>query len=290
MDLFFAWCRVTAPLFIAAKGDVVGQKAGVLNLGIEGNVLLGAYLGWYLTVLTGSIAISATAATGMGIAIGFALWFLTEMLECNKHATGLGIGLVCSGASLTHFRLLPDGFKESVVPQFAWANVTTIAAVAICILGLTLLAFAERRTWLGLAWKLVGEDSRSADLAGLNYRQIKLACSMIACSCAVMAGWTLSVLISRTFTLGIVSGRGWVALCLVIVGQWRPLWILIAVAIWGGLEVLQVRLQTLQLSIPYQLFLMMPYLITMLAILLPRWQQKAPGMLTKTYRRNDDAA
>lgn len=282
--------RIGVPIGFAAYGELLLERAGIVNLGIEGKFLLGACLGWLLTSMTGHPFIGLISVIIMGAFLGGIFWFLIDVLECSQHVVGLGMGFSATGIALTLYRVVPAEIKDSALPYTGWEVVSLIVLAALLFAGFILLAIFFTRTGKGLSWVLVGEDARAADILGLPVRLIRIGASVTGTILFFIAGWILSVLVARNFTLGLVSGRGWLALCLVILAGWRPLGVTLAVVLWSILDVSQFAAQGAGMPIPYELILTVPYCVCILAVtgFLPR--HRAPNMLLKTYNRNEDAA
>lgn len=291
MEFLDAVVRIAAPLSCAASGELIGERAGTVNLGIEGGMVLGAYVGWRVAAWSGSPSCGLVAAAALGVFCGTLFWFLTELLECNQHVVGLGLGFAYTGLALTLFRLAPSALKASrLIPTGSEGRI-----LLVCCCGATALliatAIAPRLHRWGLAWHILGRDVRAADLAGVPIRQVRLVVCMLSWAMCFAGGAVLSVLIVHNFTLGLVSGRGWVALSLVLVARWRPVLLLIAVACWGVIEASELLAQASGARVPYQLLLMLPYLLCTIVVAFGRSVRGgAPRIDQTTYLRNEDSA
>lgn len=287
-DLAFGFIRIIAPLGLAAFGELIGETAGLLNLSIEGAMVFGAFVGWYVVSQAGNILLGFAAAVTSGILAAVVFWLLVDILAIAQHVAGLGLGFALQGTALTIFRLLPAE-KKAAVPFRGDEGVI----LAIVVAGLVALAFTVARAFAasrtGARWKMVGNDLRASDLLGIPIRVNRLLASIAAFATACGAGALLSILVARNFTLGIVSGRGWLALCLVILAQWRPLRLLPLLLLWAALELAGFHAQAAGAPISYELLLLFPYLTCLIVISIAA-RAAAPGSLLHTYRRNEDAA
>lgn len=278
------------PLGLTAKGELVGERAGILNLGIEGNMLLGAFIGWFFAQVGGSITIGFMASAIAGIFAGLVFWILIDLLESSHQVVGLALGFISSGVALTLFRVVPEKFKETSI-NVGGLEGTILALIAILTIGgMIILHFMFSKTRVGLRLEAIGQSLRSADLLGVQIRLYRLSCCMIATMLHFLGGALLSIVVARTFTIGIVSGRGWIAMCLVILAQWRPLGLAVVLAIWSGLEIAQLSGQASGMRIPYQFLLMLPYLGSIAIVIWLIATKRAPKMLLVNYKRNEDAA
>lgn len=300
ITLMAATVRVATPLLLAAIGETYAERAGVLNLGIEGTMFFGAFVGFFVADMTGSLWIGLGGALLSGALAGLLMALLTVRLGVNQHVSGLGITLLLTGLSLFAFRLQYGGraTPPSIEPfpqvsPFAGVPILGTLLEQYLLTYLTFLLLVPLAWWLlyrtsfGLKVRAVGENPEAADAAGVNVFRIRTIA--LAAGGALMAagGAFLSLAQLGAFTHGIVSGRGWVAIALVIFGNWDPLKVTLGSLIFGGTFALQLRLQAmgLQLPIPYETFLALPYLVTIVALVLAGRNASYPAALLKPYRR-----
>ncbi len=300
VNLIAATLRVATPLLLAAIGETSAERAGVLNLGIEGTMFFGAFTGFFVADISGSLWAGLLAAILSGILAGLLMAFLSVTLGVNQHVSGLGITLLLSGLSLFAFRLKYGG--RSTPPSIEpFSQLSPFAGVPI--LGtlfeqylLTYVAFLVivplawwllYRTSFGLKVRAVGENPEAADAAGVNVFRVRYITLALGGGLMAMGGAFLSIAQLGAFTHGIISGRGWVALALVIFGNWDPLKVMGGALIFGGTFALQLRLQAmgLQLPVPYETFLALPYLVTIGALVIAGRNASYPAALLKPYHR-----
>jgi simple sugar transport system permease protein len=295
-----ATLRVATPILLAAIGETYAERGGVLNLGIEGTMFLGAFAGFYIADINGSLWVGLLASVISGVLLGLLMAFLSVTLGVNQHVSGLGITLLASGLALYAFRLNYGGRSTppSIPPfeQFSLLpNVPVLSTIFDQYL-LTYIAFLVivpiawwvlYRTSFGLKVRAVGENPEAADAAGINVFRVRYVVLAIGGGLMAMGGAFLSLAQLGAFTHGIIAGRGWVAIALVIFGNWNPSKVTLGSLIFGGTYALQLRLQAmgLQLPIPYETFLALPYIVTIIALVIAGRQASYPAALLKPYRR-----
>jgi len=305
MDIFLAnlvaaTLRVAAPLLLAALGETYNERAGILNLGIEGTMFLSAFVGFYATDVTGSLWMGLLAAIICGILAGLLMALFSVTFGVNQHVAGLGITLLASGLALFAFRLLYGGraTPPAVEPfprisPFVGVPLLSIVFEQYLLTYITFLVVVPVAWWVlyrtsfGLNVRAVGENPEAADAAGVNVFRIRYLALSIGGGLIGASGAFLSLAQLGAFTHGIVSGRGWVAIALVIFGNWDPLKVMVGSLIFGGTFALQLRLQAmgLNLPIPYETFLALPYIVTIVALVIAGRNAAYPAALLKPYKR-----
>jgi simple sugar transport system permease protein len=249
------------PLLFAAIGEVVAERSGVLNLGVEGMMVMGAVCGFGAALLTGSpwLGLLVAIAAGAGMALLFA--FLTLTLVSNQVATGLALTLLGLGLS--------GQIGESFVGQ-PGVKVPNYGGFDPLIPAALLLAWAVSRvlfrTKAGLVIRAVGNSHSSAHALGYNVIAVRYLCVLFGGACAGLAGGYLSLVYTPQWVENMTAGRGWIALALVVFASWRP-WRTVAGAyLFGAISILAFTVQTLALGIPSQFLSMLPYLVTIVAL------------------------
>ena len=300
INLVAATLRVATPLLFASLGETFNERAGILNLGIEGTMFLSAFVGFYVTDVSGSLWAGLLAAIITGILLGLLMAFLAVTLGVNQHVAGLGITLLAGGLALFAFRLEYGGRPTPPAVE-PFPRVSPFAGVPILdtLLDqylLTYIAFLVvvplawwllYRTSFGLKVRAVGENPEAGDAAGVNVFRIRYVALAIGGGLIGAGGAFLSLAQLGAFTHGIVSGRGWVAIALVIFGNWDPLKVMVGSLIFGGTFALQLRLQAmgLALPVPYETFLALPYIVTIIALVIAGRNAAYPAALLKAYKR-----
>ncbi|HWR66962.1 MAG TPA: ABC transporter permease [Bellilinea sp.] len=300
VNLIGATLRVATPILLAAIGETYSERAGVLNLGIEGTMLFGAFIGFFVADQSSSLWLGFFMAVVSGVIFGLLMALMTVTLRVNQHVSGLGITMLCTGLALFAFRLnyggrsVPpsiDSFNQlAPFKNIPWLNTITEQYLLTYITFLVIVPLAWWllfRTSFGLKIRSVGENPEAADAAGVNVYAIRYAALAIGGGLMAAGGAFLSLAQVGSFTHAIVSGRGWVAIAIVIFGNWNPVRAMWGALIFGGTSALQLRLQTmgLQLPIPYETFLALPYVVTIIALVLAGRNASYPAALLKPYRR-----
>ncbi|RWR02482.1 sugar ABC transporter permease [[Pantoea] beijingensis] len=291
--------RLAGPVLLAALGEIYAERAGVLNIGIEGAILMGA-LGSYMTaVYSGSTVLGFMAGGVAGLVVGF----LLAALYLRAHASQIVVGIVfniLAGGFATWIYSLMMGDRSS--PTIAMLDPVAIPLLSdIPGLGpvlfkqplplwftLALVVIAHYglfHTRFGLSLRAVGENPRAAHAAGINVLKIRTWGVLLSCIGAGLAGSYLVTAQIGLFRDNIVSGQGFIALAIVIFGRWSPFKALIAAFIFGAADALQLSLQLFESTLPPQLLLALPYLLTILAMSGVVGRTVQPGALTQPYRK-----
>lgn len=298
IGLLAATLRIATPILLAGLGEVFAERAGVLNLGIEGIMLMGAILGFIAAYLSGSLWVGLIAAMVVGLLAGLLMGWLAVTLGLNQHVSGLGVTLLTSGIALFFFRLLFKGTANPPkIAPFQQLSLPGLGVLAPILeqYGLTYFAFllvplawwVLHRTTFGLWIRSVGENPQAADTAGVNVARVRYVALAISGVLMGLGGSFLSLAQLGTATFGIVAGRGWVAIALVIFGNWQPGRVLLGALLFGGMEALQLRLRAVGVNVPYQLLLSLPYLATIAALALAGRNAAYPAALLKPYKREE---
>lgn len=297
VGLIAATLRVATPLILGTLGELFAERAGILNLGIEGTMFFGAFVGFAVADATDSLWLGMLAAVISGVLAGLLMAFLTVRLGVNQHVSGLGITLLLIGLSLFCFRLI---YGEPRIPPAIEPFQRVSPLKDVPILGpvfeqylITYLAFALilvvwwflYHTSPGLQLRAVGENPEAADAAGVNIFLIRYLALMVGGGLMGTAGAFLSLAQLGAFTYGIIAGRGWVCIALIIFGNWHPVKVLWGALLFGCVFALQLRLQTTGLNLPYETFLALPYLVTIIALAIAGRNATAPAALLKPYKR-----
>ncbi|HEX9371656.1 MAG TPA: ABC transporter permease [Roseiflexaceae bacterium] len=293
-----ATLRVATPLLFAALGETLAERAGVLNLGIEGTMFAGAFAGFVVAALTGSLWAGLLAAILVGALFGLLMALLTVSFGLNQHVSGLGMTLLATGLALFLYRLRygASGTQARIEP---FAQIDPLAALGplgelfhqytLTYLSLALVPliwWLLYRTSFGLRLRAAGENPEAADMAGVNVFRIRYAALIAGGALMGLAGAFLSLAQLGAFTFGIIAGRGWIAIALVIFGNWNPVKVLAGALLFGAVQAIQLRLQAEGITlVPYEALLALPYLVTIAALVLASRNASYPAALLKPYRR-----
>ena len=300
--LMGAMMRMATPIIFATLGEIVAERSGVLNLGIEGIMLMGAMTGFLITFVSGSLWVGVFAAAVVGMILGLLMAYLSVYLGLSQHVSGLGITLFATGLAMFIYRLrfgsptVPptvEPFKQIAVPLlsqipilgpglFTQYSLTYVAWLLVPILSILLY-----RTKMGLKIRTVGENPLAADTIGVNVNLTRTLCLVFGGALMGIGGAFLTLAHQNMFLIDVIGGRGWVAIAMVIFGNWDPLKGTIGALIFGFLDGLQLRLQGLGFHISFHIFLMIPYLLTIVALIGVSRRAAIPAGLLKPYRREE---
>jgi len=277
---------MATPLALAALGENIVQKSGVINVGMEGMMLGGAFGATLFTLASGSPVLGVLAGAGVGAAVGLTFAGIAIRLAANQIVVGIAINLLAQGVTGTLYQNL-FGRREAGLTTASLPHVLgdqTILFVLALLMGPAIWYWLTH-TRAGLELRACGEHTGAADSAGLNVFRIRTAALVFGGAMAGIAGASLSVGSSNTFVPEMTAGRGFIALAIVTSGRWRPLGCMAAAAIFGFADALQYRGQSLGLHVPNDLLLAAPYLATLLILGFGYRGPGSPAALGQPYRR-----
>lgn len=294
-DVASATLRNATPLVYGTVGETYCERAGILNLGIEGTMYAGAFFGFVAAHDSGSLAVGVLAAIGIGLGAGLLMGLLTVTFGANQHVSGLGLTLLLIGAadfvnrlqfkgSQTQATIRPYGivnvFGIDVLSQYA---MTYIAFLVVVPLGWWVLM----RSTLGLHIRAVGENPEAADAAGVSVARTRYIALLIGGALMGIGGAFFTLAALGSFTLDIIAGRGWVCIALVIFGRWRIGRAVLGTLLFAGVYALQLRLRLLPSwsGVPFELLLALPYVVVIVALAVSGRNVAYPGAYLKPYRR-----
>ncbi len=286
--LFASTLRFATPLALAAMGELVAERAGVLNVGIEGMMLAGALAAFEVGCATGSVAAALGAAMLAASALAlvfaaFALWRRADPI-----VTGTALNVLALGATGSVFRMLhPAGEALGRAPQLGELapGVNGFTVLALALVGAVALFLARTRP--GLSLRAVGERAEAAHAQGIAVLRVRIGATLFGGACAGLAGAALVLWLSDVFVEGMTSGRGFIALALVLFGGYRPLRIVAGGLLFGAASALQFRLQAAGSAIPYTLLLMTPYLLTLAVLAGASLRARPPADLARPFHPRD---
>lgn len=268
----------STPLLIAASGELVVERAGVLNLGVEGMMIVGAACGFAGAWWTGSTVVGALAGIAAGIAMSLIFSAMTLGLAVNQVATGLALTILGVGISgLIGARFV--GERITSAPKLFIPGLTEIPFVGRILFGqdgfvycsillIVAISYVLYRTRPGLILRSIGDNHVSAHALGYPVLRIRLFAVMFGGGCAGLAGAYLPLAYTPFFIPGMTAGRGWIALALVVFASWRPARLVIGAYLFGAVTILQLHAQGWGIGIPSQLMSAMPYLATVIVLVL----------------------
>ena len=294
-DFLAATVRTATPLALAALGETVGESAGVINVGLEGIIISGAFAGLVGSITVGVYAgFFASALAGAVVAAlfaVFAIWLRADQIITGTAVTLFGLGLTgtlyrrafgATGAALRastqHATAIPG---LSRIPLIGTAVFVQPAITYLVYIIVPVLWWAMYRTRMGLALRAVGENPEAARAAGIDPRRVQLAAVLFGGVMGGLAGGTLVLSQVGTFAEGMSAGRGFIAIAVVALGRWHPVGAAIGALLFGAASALQFLFQAMGWAAPYQLFLGLPYLLTLVALAAFGGRHAAPAALGK---------
>jgi ABC-type uncharacterized transport system permease subunit len=294
--LLAAGIRLAMSIGIAAMGEVVGQRSGVLNVGVEGIMLLGAFLAALGAVMSGSPWGGLALACLGGLLLGALHGLFAIVLRADQIVSGIAIVVLGLGLSSFLFRLTM-GAAPSALPAFRvldFGALSTLPVIGPVLFGQNILVyltfglalilwFVLARTPLGLAIRACGENPEAADADGINVNAVRFGCVLFGGAMAGIGGAYLAIAQINSFVENMVVGRGFIAIACVVFGRWHPLGALAAALGFGITEAAQIRLQTWYPEVPYQFFVMLPYLLAIGALVFMARSAALPQALGRAF-------
>ncbi|RCW70589.1 ABC transporter permease [Pseudorhodoferax soli] len=288
--------RIASPLILGTLGVLLCERAGVLNLGIEGIMVAGAFAGWLAVYAGWPLWVGVGVAALTGAVFGLLHAFLTVGLALSQHVSGLGITMLATALSYYGYRVsFPKVTTPPTVTPFApmdWLPVPILNALTpltlAALLLVPLVAYALYRTPAGLALRMVGENPQAAEGQGLSVARTRTAAVVAGSALMGVAGSFLTLSAFNAFFFNMVNGRGWICVALVVFASWRPGKALLGALLFAFFDALQLRLQQSgDAVLPYQLYLMLPYVLSIVALIVVARKAAYPQALMKPYRKGE---
>ena len=272
----------TTPLVFAGIGELVTEKSGVLNLGLEGLMLVGAVTGFITLVLTGNYFYSLFFSIISGVILSGIFAFLVLNLMTNQIATGLALTIFGIGLSAMLGKKFSGTPIEGLNPYYF---------ITISFLLVFLVSYFLSKTKSGLIVRAVGENHNSAYALGYNVIKTRYMTIIFGGIMSSIAGFYISICYAPMWQEGMTAGRGWIALALVVFATWKPWRLLVGAYIFGGVAIMQMNLQAIGVKLPGQFFNMMPYLATIIVLVFIssnklRLKLSAPASLNMPFEKN----
>ncbi len=298
-SVFASTIRLATPYIFAAIGETFAQRSGVLNLGVDGIMLMGAFFGFYAVYATGSVILGVLAALGIGLLLGLATALISVTLKAEQGISGIGMYLFGLGMSELLFQRLigtpqsVSGFSRINIPGltdipiigqiFFNHNPLVYAAFAL----VPVAAFVLNRTTFGLMIRAVGQNPEAADAMGINVVRVRYLTVCIGGMLAGLAGASLSIALLNVFQQNLTSGLGFIAVALVYFGRWKPFGVLIGSLLFSFVNALQLQIGSIGVPIPSEFAVMAPYVITIIALVFASKRMEKPTALTKPFERGE---
>jgi simple sugar transport system permease protein len=303
IPILAAAVRSGTPVLYATLGEILTERSGVMNLGLEGIMLVGAFAGFSVTQSTGSPCAGLAAAFAAGVLVTLVHAFLCITMGANQVVSGLALAMFGGGMSamlgrahvgrtikgLSPFKLPVLGDVPVIGPVFFNHDAMVYASYAL----VALLAFFIFKTRPGMNLRAVGESPRASDAMGLPVVRIRYLYTLLGGGLAGIAGGYLSVVYTQMWVEGMTAGRGWIAVALVIFSIWHPMRAALGCYLFGGIDALQMRMQAAGTSVPAPILLMLPYLMTLAVLTFISIRKRqgillgAPASLGSPFRREE---
>lgn len=298
-SVFASMIRLATPYLFAALGETLGQRSGVLNLGLDGMMLMGAFFAFYTVFRTENLILGLLVAMLVGGLMGLAMAFISVTLKAEQGISGIGIYLFGLGMSELLFQQLVgtpqsvNGFARLHFPMlsdipvigqiFFNHNILVYAAFAL----VPVMYFIINHTNFGLMVRAVGQNPEAADAMGINVARIRYTALIIGGVLAGVAGASLSTALINVFQQNLTAGMGFIAVALVYFGGWRPVGILVGSLIFSFVNALQLQISVVGLDVPSEFAVMAPYVITLVALIFAAKRHDKPDALTKPFERGE---
>ena len=308
-SFWIAVLRMATPLLLGTLGVLLCERAGVLNLGIEGIMVAGALTGWLAVYHGCSLPVGVLIAALVGALCGLLHALLTVGLALSQHVAGLGLTMLATSLSYYSYRIAFPKISTppTITPMAAvgqqWPSLAKLPVVGevlaaqtpLTLVALALvpaLAWVLMRTPLGLAVRMVGENPAAAEGQGLSVVGLRTGAIVAGSALMGVAGAFLTLSAFNAFYINMINGRGWICVALVVFASWRPGKALLGALLFSAFDALQLRLQqaggeVLGLALPYQVYLMLPYVLSILALIVMARRAAYPQALMKPYRAGE---
>lgn len=292
--------RLATPYLYAAIGETFGQRSGVLNLGVEGQMLLGAFASFYVVFRTENLWLGVLTAMIVGALMGLAMAYVTVNLQAEQGISGIGFYLFGLGMSDLLFKILlgtvetVKGFSVVSIPLLSKIPIIgeiffqQNALVYIAFLLVPIAWFILNKTTLGLKIRSVGENPDAADSLGVSVAKIRYFTIILGGTLSGVAGASMSIALLNVFQQNMTSGLGFIAVALVYFGAWRAWGVLAGALLFSMVQAIQLRIQIIQsISLSPDIAVMMPYILTIIVLVASASRVRAPSALTKPFDRGE---
>lgn len=296
-----ATIRMATPLIFGTLGELICERAGVLNLGIEGIMTTGAMVAWMWVYQGGGLWEAVFVAAFFGMLFGYLHSIFSVYMGLSQHVTGIGITLLSTSLSYYAFRMLLPGvttppkitpFEEwsipllSEIPVFGEALFNQSPLTYVAFLSVLAVAYILYRTPMGLAVRMVGENPMAVEVQGIDVYKLRTGAVMVGSAFMAVGGAFFTISVFDAFYFDMINGRGWICVALVIFASWKPSKALLGALLFAAFDAIQIRVQQASVSfIPYQFYLMMPYIFSILALIIMSRKAAYPKALLVPFRR-----
>ncbi len=290
---------LATPYLYAAIGEVFAQTAGVVNLGVDGIMLLSAFAAFYVALVTGNLWLGLLAAAVVGLLMGLLMSFVSVSLKAEQGVSGIGLYMLGLGLSSLLFKVMIgtvktiEGFKPvelpllSAIPFLGPILFRNNILVYAAFLLVPIAWFVLEKTTFGLKVKSVGQNPAAADSLGINVDRIRYVSVCIGAVLAGLAGASLSISLTNLFQDNLTAGMGFIAVALVYFGGWSPVGVLGGALLFSVVNSFQLWMQVLGVNIPSGVAVMLPYLLTIVALCVTVNRVRQPAALNKPFERGE---
>jgi simple sugar transport system permease protein len=297
--ILFSAIRLATPYLYSAIGEMFAQRSGVLNLGVDGIMLMGAYAAFYVALNTGDLWLAFLVSGMVGLLMGLLMAVISVTLKAEQGISGIGLYLFGLGLSSLLFKVTVGtvktvvGFRPVKIPLLG--DIPVVGEIffqhSLPVYGAFLLVplawwFLERTTW-GLKIKAVGQNPAAADSLGVSVNRVRYFCVCLGGLLAGIAGASLSIALVNLFQENLTAGQGFIAVALVYFGGWRPLGILGGALLFSSVNALQLWMQVLGVEIKSDVAVMLPYILTIAALAVAVNRARPPAALNKPFERGE---
>jgi ABC-type uncharacterized transport system permease subunit len=302
-SLWAAAVRIASPLIFGTLGELICERAGVLNLGIEGIMTAGAFSGWLAVYLGGDLWLGVAVAALVGACLGLLHGFMVVPLGLSQHVIGIGITLLATALSYFFYRIaFPEVTSPPKIEPFAVFPVPGLADLPIvgpalfqqtpltyfAFIAVIFVAWFLYRTPAGLAVRTVGENPAAAEAQGINVVTVRILAVMAGSAFMGIGGSFITLSAFNSFFFEMTNGRGWICIALVVFAGWQPGKALLGAILFGLFDAYQLRLQQLAGAfLPYQVFLMLPFVLSIIALIVMSRRVAYPRALMVPYRKGE---
>lgn len=289
--------RLATPYLYAGIGEAISELSGVVNLGVEGIMLMGAFGAFYIALTTGNLWLGLLVGMIIGLLMGLLMAFISVTLKAEQGISGIGLYMFGLGLSTLLFKTMVgtvktiDGFAPVKIPVLG--NIPFIGEIiftqSLLVYGAYLLVplawfILEKTTW-GLRLKAVGQTPAAADSLGVNVDRTRYLATCIGSMLAGLAGASLSLALVNLFQENLTAGMGFIAVALVYFGGWRPVGIMLGALLFSTVNAFQLWMQVLGVNVPSDIMVMLPYLLTIVALAFSVRRVRGPAALNKPFER-----
>jgi simple sugar transport system permease protein len=302
-SFWVATVRIATPLVFGTLGELVCERAGIVNLAIEGIMVGGALSAWLVAYATGNLWLAIAAAFVVGVVLGLGHGFLTAVLGLSQHVSGIAGTLLATALSYFIYRMIfPTMATPPKIEPFAVVEIPLLAKIPVlgpalfaqtpftylAYATIAIVAYGLFRTPLGLAVRGAGENPSAVEAQGISVLGIRVAAVAFGSGLMALGGAFITSSAFDSFYFNMINGRGWICIALVVFASWRPSRVVFGALLFAGLDAYQLRLQQIfSNAMPYQVFLMLPYLLAILALALTARRSEVPRALLLPFRKGE---